>query len=1138
MLRRFAALLALLLTAAACIAADLSIALSPAQLSLRLRTEAQPYICQPFDFESVRFSFSDGLKVRKLRVGDPEQPALSADSITIKVDLRKLEVRKIEVDRPAVFLRIKPNGSTNFDNLLVQPSGEASSSAGAALPAVGITEGSFRANVGLSENENLEAVLSGINGVLSPDADSGDTSLSVTAMSKELGRIEVEGLLSAGFKNGLVDVRVREMEIAKLTALLPAAGKNIVDDLQLKGRVSAHARVKLEDGKPDFAATVESLGCTVQYVGLPAFVEDIRGRLDVTPEAVLLKDFTGQTHGNPVNLQGRIDFTKAGPEITLDITAEDMQASEGLLQAVPETERKIIQDFAPRGSADLRVNVLKPAGSTKPRITVQVDANGAASIAYVEFPYRLDELTGTLLVTPEKIEIKKVSSVTGSQTVVGNGYVVPLEDGVELNILITGKDVVIDDRLREALAEEDRETWDIFNPAGTANIEVKIESPPDDKEISVDVKAPMNGFASVTPKPFPFQISGISGVFSIPPEGGVRLTGIRGRASGGLIEIADTVIPPNMGKATVDAAFTDVGVGRDLIDALSSAIDEDLKDLSAGGKTSGQLHLRRPEGSDEFEMTAEVKLNDGWLKHEIFPLKAEDLEGMLLVRRDGYFLRSLVGRAAGGRLEAWGELLELPADKQKLRLRIEGFDILADEKIRESLPEDLLDVWDDFQPYGRGDVAIWLDGDMPFEKMKKSLAIRPRYVSGKYVEFPYPVSGAAGDIRIDIDTGNVEIRDLHTLDGKIRLSGTVRYELVEGKEYARADLDIEAKDIELDNALRDAMPEEIREVWKDIELEGVSSGSIKLHMEKPAGSDWSIDYKIGLRPGDCRMEAGFPLKKLHGRVELEGHVSDKGDNTLKSGLILLRRFTVSGLPVTWISAPAQLTDESLTLGPITGRMANGTISGSLQVMFDEDASYSGQFEVKQASVKQAAEELFGEKMEKTTGRADAWIAFQGKGSDDQALRGKGDVKLSKSNLWQVPFFSALVKAISAGVVPGVDFTESSAHFRIEGDKLHFRKVRFISPVMKLKGAGTLTLDGGINFIFRVNLVSSLFRLLPVVKQIMESVEGQLFAVRATGTAKKVKITVAPETVLEALEELEKLTKEAPDEQETPPEKDE
>jgi hypothetical protein len=413
---------------------------------------------------------------------------------------------------------------------------------------------------------------------------------------------------------------------------------------------------------------------------------------------------------------------------------------------------------------------------------------------------------------------------------------------------------------------------------------------------------------------------------------------------------------------------------------------------------------------------------------------------------------------------------------------------------------------------------------MPFEKLKKTLTLRPRDMSGKYVDFPYRISGVAGEVRIDIDSGNVQIKDLHTPGRGISLSGSV---VNEGNRVV-TDLEIDARSIKLDSALRDAMPEEIKSMWKDIELEGAASGKVHLHLEQVGDGDPDIKYSVLLRPEDARMVAGFPLEKLKGKVKIKGRISSDGEHILESGLLLLQNFTVNRLPVMWASSPVKLTDESLTLEPITGKMAGGTVSGTLKVLFDNDATYSGNFKLKEASVRQAAAELFGGEMEKTTGRANAWVRFQGKGSDDSSLLGKGELRLSKSNLWQVPFFSAVVKAISAGVIPGVDFSESFAHFRIKGDKLHFSKVYFTSSVVKLSGRGTLDLGGNIDFIFKVNLVGSIFfiKLLPIVKDIVQQVEGQIFAIRATGTAKKATIIVAPKKVLEMLKELEKTEEKA------------
>jgi hypothetical protein len=1085
MIKRLIAIFVLLLTAAACIAVDGAIALSPGQLDQRLRLQASQLLCAPFDFKSVNFSFSEGLRVNGLRIGDPKEPALVIGSVNVRLKLLAQRITEIVIEKPEVHFILRPDGSTNMDNIL-KPQPERASSE-AILPRIEIVHGKITARVELAPGDVIETTLYDIIGLVEPGPGSNLVDISVLLNSDELGGISLDGSFSPGFKT---------------------------------------ARLDLQDGKPVFEVSAECFDCSARFTAFPVPVEEIKGTVKITPQGVQLAGFSGQTFGNHVSLEGSIEFGKPRLQIKLDIIAKDLKASADLLAVIPEGERKIIEEFAPQGSADISINLRNAADSAMLVPTVRVDVKGNTSIAYFEFPYRLENLRGTLLVTPGKIEIKNVTSIMENQKITCSGLVVPCESGVEMDIRIKGEDISIDERLRKALGDSEREAWDVFNPSGTANLNVSIKSPPDDKKVDLGIEIMLDGFASITPEPFPLQVSNLTGRLSILPEGVMRLSGLRGRVSGGEVAISDTDIPAEKaGSAKIDALFSNVGIGRGVIKALGDAMGENLEDLTAGGSASGNIQLQRPEDSEDFNLTGTVSLKDGWILHKLFPLKAQKLEGTLFIKPGGYYLHSLTGEVADGKLEAWGELLELPGDKQKIRLRVEGFNILADDSLKNSLPEELVSTYNDFEPYGRADAAIWLDGVTPLDNIRKIVRLHLRNLSGKYVEFPYPISGVAGDVRIDVDTGKVDIKGIHTADRTITLSGTV----VPQGQRTITDLLINANKIKLDEALCDAMPEEIKTLWKDIELDGAASGTVTLHIDQLGKADPEIQYKVLLRPENARIEAGFPFEKLQGKVKLEGRVSSGGEHTLESGLILLRDFTVTGLPVKWMSAPLKMSGESLTLEPITGKMAGGTVSGVMKVLFDKDTTYSGSFELKDASVRQGATDLFGGEMEKTTGRANAWVRFQGKSSDDSSLRGKGEVKLDKSNLWQVPFFSAVMKAVSAGAIPRVDFSESFAHFRIKGDKLLFSKTQFISSIMKLSGGGTLDLDGNIDFIFRVNLLGSIpfIKLIPVVKEIVQSVEGQFFAIRATGTAKKVTVTVAPAKVLEALKGLEKSEKNKP-----------
>jgi hypothetical protein len=1113
MLRRLTALIVLFLAAAGCLLADALVALSPGQLARRLRSQLKEYLAAEFDFESVAFSFSDGLVIRGIKIGNTDLPALAAKRITLRIDLWEQQVNKILIEEPSAFVCVKEGGATNFDHILRPRRGEA---APAALPKIEVRQGTLEVQVEFKPGDIVEAMLENINAGLKPGS-AGGAAIVALAAGRELGNVQAAGTLSPDMKAMNMRARADGVELGRLKALLPKDAVAVLDDLQLDGKVDLSAGLRVLGGKVDFEAAAKSLGCTAKYRKFPLPLCEIAGTVRIEPGELRLVDFSGNAFGNPFTMQGKVSLGHPKPRAELEIVAPGLRASEEILQSMLEKESRIIREFSPEGSADVTVRVLAGEEMPEPRVSVLVDVKGDASISYHEFPYRLEKLKGTLLITPERVEIRDITSSTDGQKVTGSGCILPSGDGVVVDVAIMGEDVRIDEKLRTALTEEDREVWDTFRPSGTAGVQVRITSPADNERVRVAAEVLLDGHASALPTAFPLAVSGLKGRMRFSSEGPVELIGIRGSASGGTVEVADTSIPPGENsEASINVSFSGVSLGEDVVEALASAVEEDLSDLQAGGSLSGRVSLHREEGAEDFTLSGEVILKEGWMTHGELPLKAEKLAGRLILKPDRYDLRCLTGRIAGGRLEAWGEIRRQENGKDRIRLRLEGFEMVADQNLESKLPEDIRATYREFQPYGSFDAAVWLDGTTPLsEGVRKILKLRLRDMACKYAQFPYQVYGVAGEARVDIDEGKIALKDLHTKDRSLTLNGAI----LTDKRRTATDLHIEARSLALDKALRDAMPEEVLTLWKDIELEGVSSGTVTLHIDQLADGEPAIEYDILLKPEDASLHAGFLLEKLKGKVTLTGRVTPEGRHILKRGLVQFSDFTVSGLPVTWASSLLELTDESLTVAPITGRMANGTLLGTVKVSFDKDTTFSGMFDLKDASVKIAAQQLFGEKMDKTTGRAEASITFKGKGSDESSLTGDGKVKLTRSNLWEVPFFSKLVKALSLGAVPSVDFSESYGKFKIEGGKLIFSKVYFHSPILNLNGAGELSLDGRMSFTFKITVFSNwLSKIDPtgLSSWVLKIVEGELNAVRATGTAKKVTIQLGPKKWLDTL----------------------
>ena len=292
----------------------------------------------------------------------------------------------------------------------------------------------------------------------------------------------------------------------------------------------------------------------------------------------------------------------------------------------------------------------------------------------------------------------------------------------------------------------------------------------------------------LAPEESPFPIESLSGDFFVG-EHTIKFHGLRGKIGGGelrghgFFELTDDRSETIGwgGKISLENAPVD---GR-WFRRLSEQAKEELAPWTFQGTAGGSIEVA---SAREFppklqDITASLELAGVDIRHEEFPHAVTDVRGS--VRIEGGELvvdKALRGVCAGGRVTVPIARFDLTGTKAlDVSLRIGGDEagqgIELDERCRESLPEDLVELWDDFQLRGQADARIhlWRDASSgSFAEPKVAplhgvVRVFPQDVRIAHVAFPYEVERVTGEIVYDSRDDNIRLKELHGFHGEQRI---------------------------------------------------------------------------------------------------------------------------------------------------------------------------------------------------------------------------------------------------------------------------------------------------------------------------------------------------------------------------------
>ncbi len=414
------------------------------------------------------------------------------------------------------------------------------------------------------------------------------------------GHFVLDGRLPAGGGKGPLEVALRGEDIPfdlELRDALPEKLRRIWDSIAPEGTTSVQVQVtRPAEGPLSLSGALILAGkAAMTYEQFPYRLENILGQVHVEGDRVRI-----QVHGSRGAMRCTIDGTiaqldRTSRQVDLKIRAKHVPLDDHLLQALGGRGKEVLASMRADGSARQVDVTIHQEGGGKLEYHIEGDLENV-SIKPLVFPYAVTDLSGAVVIDPERIVLRDLAGRHDQGRVHLSGQIFPDREHIALSLDVQGEGLSLDAALFEALPESVKNVWRSLQPTGQADVAVKLRRGLADQPrlLDYDIAVTPRG-ASVRWEAFPYPFDGVTGLVVARP-GLVELKGLT--ASQGAMRTAvsgDIRTEDDRTDVSVSVQAENMPIDQQLLDVMPSELAWLGEEFSPGGSMGidlRSLHIR------------------------------------------------------------------------------------------------------------------------------------------------------------------------------------------------------------------------------------------------------------------------------------------------------------------------------------------------------------------------------------------------------------------------------------------------------------------------------------------------------------------------------------------------------------------
>ncbi len=841
----------------------------------------------------------------------------------------------------------------------------------------------------------------------------------------------------------------------------------------------------------------------------PICLDDARGSVTFTQAGIGEAMLSGELEGNRIILTALSEGYARDGEIKLRVrTPEDdplqLPAVAPYLASMPRQVREVYDRFRPRGTAEFDFTIERPAGDPRIRATGEVRVLDG-SFALDRLPYRLYDGRGTLDIVfdeaTERHELRierltargRPGSPNADTYVRVDGIIGPLERAPGFDIAVLARGVREEPDLVQALPPPIRRSVRLFDPdyhavkkpglpaldfRGDLNIRV-VRPPGRDKRWTFDIGVRAASFSGAF-EAFAYPIRNATAELEVR-EDGLTLTRSRlANAGGGSAGVAGELTWGSSLASGLDYDFTIAGSNLPLDDALRAALPdaarEAVRQLGLGGR-SGVTATVRGNTQQPLGYDIQLDVTEGYVWPDGTMFAVQDTRGRVRLQPGLVTLTDITATRDGADVAMSGTIgLD---ESGTSALSVTAANAAVDAGLYDLLPVAARDAWDWLQPSGRADAAVTYRGPtaalLPQSEEAEAfdpsalaydISLKPLGMEATPLGLPYPFGDIRGEIRITPGSVKLDGVTAGRRDADEGVAPTFR---IDGTgDLSRIDapaglwrVGVKAGDLPVDDALKAALPNALREGVEAIALAGVVSLDMPRLTIKTRSDDLPPDTEFAGTAilQKATLEPGVRLDDVVGRVSVGGVFASGELQSLTSGFVA-DTFLASGRPGQTLSADLRLDKElgELRIENITGGVAGGLLEGNASIGWaavgqeDLPQPFDARIRVERVEVQQLLGDGFG------NGSVSAELQLGGNIGEPASRRGRGSLRVVGRDLYSLPLVVGLLQVTNLALPGNLAISRAGAEVAIDGQRMVLSDLSISTGVQNAENA--LLVGGG------------------------------------------------------------------------------
>jgi hypothetical protein len=956
----------------------------------------------------------------------------------------------------------------------------------------------------------------------------------------EGGAPAIAGSLSLDVRTGQARPRSGTVPIPHLDKALPGKYRQWRQRYGIQGEVRlAVAAEPSSQGvastkasiAPQPSTSAEPMACQLVDVSMTLPPEEggmelahVAGTVLLDEAGVTLRDIRGQlpgAGGSEFVLSGRYEGYEANSPFRLTVSAAsislpDSQQAGGKLAELFHTLRR---DYKLIGHCTLNAELWRdPEGEVDYRAIVEPQGMSAT---YRGVPYRLDDIHGTVVVTPGGAELRGVWGRRNDARFDIGGVVVPADVPGATVLTVAGKDVLLDRELHDALPATVKSAWDAVNPSGRLSVNTEIACDGDGNVAHVKAAIEMTGRASIRLRDFPYRVDNLVGKATVSDRD-VVVEDVRG--SRGVMSClgSGTIIGAGLEDGTVDLTIEarQLTVDEELVAALPDSVRRMVASFHPAG-TIEQMHCRlsQPAGGT-MQCEGQATVAGLSFQPEKVPCKVTDARGEVQIAPGQVTVKDLIGTCGQGQVVVNGRML-LGEKDVGLDVTAKATGVPMDEKLLAALPTDVADLGKKLSVSGLADIDLVARSE-PGQAPDYQLRLYPQAMDVRCEGFPVALGGVRGTVLAT--PGRIEMDNLTAEQGsmRMRISGTIASDA----NTVKGDVSLNATDLPITRELIAAMPAEVNVLMGRL----AGGGSCDANVQKlswvspkpapaasapaasaPAASapasqparrtTWELDGGIALK--DAAVNLDFGRRTIWGA--LDGKMASVDGNLAIEVNISLSEVDLGQHVVNDVNG--RLTKAAgasrIRIEDLSARVHGGRAAGFAEIDLTDPPRYGLRLAVedlnlhelfRSASTQPASQPVFD-----MQGLLKGNIQMTATVGQLRTRQASGVLKISQGRIRQLPVVVGFIHVIYLWLPGQNTFTDGDVSYRLQGDNLIFEEISLRGPAMSVLGSGRVNLkDESLHLTFLTGPPGRMPRLAGI-DELLRGLSREVAEIRVTGT---------------------------------------